>query len=721
MNNIWLIVKALLYVAPFVLFALLGNKNNLKKPERSRQCYMPILAVVFCIAAALLLSPLVDMVTSFITNLGGWIHDFGKWLSGLFDGKIAFLGKFFKGLGNLLNKLFKKMDLTFWSEVLVNGFIVLMFLVFKRIAITILKGICKDGAAHYERFAGLAYARNKEDGRFYLKDSLAQGRTFAKTMYYTAMILGVIGLSASVYLFKKGLLSSLYYPVFAVIIIGELYFFLDGLRREEASSSLQGEEERSSKVCDYTFLRKVLGRLFGDKLMSDNTSVNSDLLNFKTNNEMVDELTEDDRTAVEVYGRFMQRKVKEGLQLDQNYLASGLSLLTGKSVVFNNPFYYDLMPYMFFPMNRTILRRKKVLIVLGRHAIEQDVEQWCRKGLASVNGLPSLWDVSVLGEESKNPDVGIITRSSVHDLKMHEQNADFFKDVEFVVLIEPSRLIATAQIGLNSLIRHCRRDDKKMVFCSTDKNCDGLVDALSHVLMTSLEEVTATNKHKGTSSYMCWEADEEHLQHRLLPNLARYLGVGTELSFAALKNQVSKASWYGGEAFPVHDMHWIAKQYYYDLLRYASLPTDQTTFDEVFTASCNMWNAEVRENNYLTVEDESNNMYEVKRAFSTRATNQGFVNVISTDYLLKDYMAANDGIFDADSKAIPYIVADYAHTRRNVIYRLCLRLMAYPLLEKDIRTEMALINVDLGENMLESLWKQICDIARGPQERTYRP
>ena len=230
--------------------------------------------------------------------------------------------------------------------------------------------------------------------------------------------------------------------------------------------------------------------------------------------------------------------------------------------------------------------------------------------------------------------------------------------------------------------------------------------------MTSLEEVSATNKHKGVSSYMCWEVDDEHLQHRMLPNLSRYLGTGTELSFTALKNQVSRASWYGGDAFPVQDMHWIVKQYYYDLMHYASLPELQTMVDEVFVTSANMWEAKALKRNYITVEDESYNMFEVKREFSTRATEQGFINVISTDYLLKDYMAANDSIFNADSKAIPYIVADYARTERNVIYRLCLRLSISPMLEGEIKKELALINLDTG-NVHQSLWSSILKCTKG--------
>lgn len=701
------LLKILLVVLPFLILVFLSNKANLKQEDRSRQCFMPVLAMIFCIIAGLLLGKINAWVAKLLTSFSGGLESVSKWVASLFDGALADVSTAILELSKSVDAFIKSLDVPFWAAILANVAIIIVYLILKTPIIRVLKAICKDDRVFYEVPAKIVYYKDEEKNQWFVKDHFSQGVTLMKTMYIASVVFAIIGIWVTAFMYNNGLIASLYYPVFSVILVGEVYFFMNGNRKQAESSSVEGEDEESDKVCDYSLMRNVLRRNFGDKLMAENTTVNNGLLYFKTNDELLSDLEDDETIAIEAYGRFMRYKASCGLEIDQNYLMSGLDLLKGKSIVFNNPFYYDLIPYIFYPMNRAILRHKKVLIVLGRHAMENDVETWCRAGLSSVTHIPSLWNIGVLGREEQNLDVGIVTRSSVHDLGMHEANDAFFAEVEFVVLIEPSRLVATAQIGLNSLVQHCRRDGKRLVFCSTDKNCDGIVDALSHILMTSLEEVSATNKHGGTSSYMCWEVDEDHLQHRMLPNLSRYLGTGTELSFTALKNQVSKTSWYGGEAFPVLDMHWIVRQYYYDLLHYASLPTLQSMIDDVFIASPNMWNANVEDHNYLTVEDESFNMFEVKREFSTRAKKQGFVNVISTDYLLKDYMAENDGIFDADSKAIPYIVADYARTERNVVYRLCLRLSAYPVLEDDIMRELSLIETKI-EDVVTTLWHNVC-------------
>jgi hypothetical protein len=70
--------------------------------------------------------------------------------------------------------------------------------------------------------------------------------------------------------------------------------------------------------------------------------------------------------------------------------------------------------------------------------------------------------------------------------------------------------------------------------------------------------------------------------------------MGTEISLVALKNHVERVVWYGGDAYPVLDQHWIAKQYYHDLLATTPLPATQETFDKFFNwiferGNCILW------------------------------------------------------------------------------------------------------------------------------------
>ena len=695
------ILFKLLMTIPFILFALLNMKANLKKPVRCKQFLMPIFAFLYCIVIVIFLSKINNLIAGLIYRIPDLLQALAAKLPGESGSKIG-------DLILRLRAMLAKLNVPFWVFFISNAVLLLAHIILKRIVITFLKLIFRKDNAVSRTLCGIFYDYDDEGGYWYVKDHYGRMRTFLKAMYLCLIALSVCAFIVSSFFYLNGLLKVPYYPVFAVILVGELFFIVDGLNKEETEDTLSCEKDSSETFRDYSSLRKALKRLFADKLNAEDTTADNDVAAVCSNDELLSELENSEDFPLRAYGAFMRKKTENGMELDQNYLASGRRLLSEESVLFNNPFYRDLMPYVFFPLNRVLLRHGRGLIILGRHGMEEDAKQWCIDGLTSVTNIPSMWSADVLTKEPTDPRVGILTFSAINDIALLEANRDYFRNVEFVMILEPSRLITTAQLGLNTIVRFCREErEKPPVFCSADKNCDGLVDALAHVLMTNIHEVSATGHHTGTNSYMCWEADNEAMQHRMLPNISRFLGFGTELSFAALRQQIPGVSWYGGEAFPVTDMHWIARQYYYDLLNYANLPASQETMDEVFRVSHDMWSAPMSDCGVFVVEDESFNMFEARRNFAPRAKEQGFINVLSTPYLLRDYMSENYGIFSTDPKAIPYVTADYARTERNVALRLCLRLCAGFVPEQDIRRELMLLDAPAQE-VQDALWLLIC-------------
>ena len=65
-------------------------------------------------------------------------------------------------------------------------------------------------------------------------------------------------------------------------------------------------------------------------------------------------------------------------------------------------------------------------------------------------------------------------------------------------------------------------------------------------------------------------------------------------------------------------------------------------------------------------------MFNMMRAYLSRGKTQAFVNVLSENYLLRDYMRCNRQVFMSDPNAVPSLVPDYAKTERNTILKLLL-------------------------------------------------
>lgn len=689
MNNMLFLLKLILAVLPILLMCLWDIRSNLKKEIRSRQFLMIPISVIYGVATAIFFSNIYSTLTYLI-----------KQIPKLFS-------MFSPEIGKTVSDFINSFNINFWMVFISNIIIMFVFVILKKSLCAIFKRVFKNQSKLHAFCVKKFYEYDADDDCWCIKAKFGQTRTFFKSFYAVIIALSLIMFIVCMKIMLTGAIKSPFYPAFALIVIGEIVFFLDGYMKPEYRKNVLGDDEDASNIVNYSLMRKVLRSLFPDKLSAENTMVNNPIASIVTNDEVINNmlLSEDENDVV--FGSFIKVIADKGFKIDQNFIYSTSDLLKGKSILFNTPFYNDLIPYVFFPMQKVLLKHKKILVVLGRHGIENEIEEWFSRGIASITNIEHLWNTGILSNDVCDYDVGILTRSAVHDTGLHNANADFFKEVGFVMLIEPSKILSTAQIGLNSVVKACCNDNDRITFCSCDKNCDGLLDALSHVLMTHIVEVSATNKQDGMTSYMCWDADDVYLQHRLLPNISRYMGIGTELSFAALKNQISKTYWYGGETYPVIDQNWINRQYYYDLLKYAGLPTKQEELEKVFIVSPLFWSAESMENAYMTVEDESNNLFEVVRDFSTRASEQGFVNVISQDYLLKDYMTENLTLFETDAKAIPYIVADYARTDRNVIMRLMLMMSSSYVKKDDIIKEFSLVGKKVAD-VKKILWYEIC-------------
>ena len=700
MSSTGTIIVLLITIISLILGFLGSKRVNARPLERSGQFIMPFVALAYCLAVMPFVEKLMSVAMGIVGLFGGLLNT----LSGITTLPLQMQQMLSNG-GDGINRLATDPSV-FVSFIFLNLFVLAAYLIIKAILIkTVVKGFNADPLA-LEPVKSLCYDYSIDHSAWFLKEDLAQARDLLKMLFYFTCIFTGVLLIASVYLFRISIIQTMFYPVFCVILVGELYFYLDGITLPAYKHEVLGEDDESQKKANYSLLRARLKKLFGDKLLADDVESTYTVAEDTTMEDVIKQFEEDEDPVVNNLAEYIKTIRTRG-KLDTNYLYSMRDLLDGKSIIFNNPFYRDLIPYAFYPMNRKLLAHKKVLVILGRHAMEEDAVNWVKEGIGSVTGLPELWRVGVLDSQKQALDVGILTRSDVYNISIHSANQEFLDEVEFVVILEPSKMISTAQIGLNLLVKRMRTDEEKQVtYCLCDKNCDGIVDAMSHILMTNITEVSATNKHMGISSFMCWEADDEYLHHRMLPNISRYLGMGTEMSFVALKNGVSKARWFGGDAFPVTDIKWIAKQYYHDLLNYAELPANQDSMNEHFETVSNMWGADVADMNYITVEDEDCNMFEMFREFSTRARKQGFVNILSPNYLLKDYMASNAGIFKTDAKAIPNIAADYIRSDRNVTLRLLLMMSTYPVDEDTIKNEMSLLGIKVTD-VKKQLWFEI--------------
>ncbi|MBO6004726.1 MAG: hypothetical protein J6Q00_04045, partial [Verrucomicrobia bacterium] len=209
-HNILRYGRYLLALLPFLFFVYRNWKANLKKPVRSQQILMPILALIYCWLVFHYLNKINDLLTSFIYAIPHLLDRLSTWIAGLFDGKIAAVAKFISKLSEIASKAIARFKIVFILFFVENTLFLLAYIWIKRILLLIQKGIVKPGKAIHEKPASLFYEEDKDTHNWYIKKHLGQARTLLKTAYFATAAITVIASLVSFALYRAGWLETLF-------------------------------------------------------------------------------------------------------------------------------------------------------------------------------------------------------------------------------------------------------------------------------------------------------------------------------------------------------------------------------------------------------------------------------------------------------------------------------------------------------------------------------
>lgn len=663
------VLTIVLGIALFALGVFLVRVTNEPVLQRNRQLFLPAIAASYGLLSLF-----------YLDGVSVKAHEFSEWLVS----NVSFFGS--------LNAIF--FDLCILNFMLL-GFFAIVKLIYGDVFAVIAKTF-PDAA---NKLYAIFYWYDEEHQHWYLREEYVGARRLLSALYTSALVISVVLFVASAVWEDASVFSNVFYPALVALVLGEAYYVLSGITREEYLDDIEFEDDGGRRVFQYAKLQEVLRHYFGDRIMlvASRGSRKSSLV---THDEFCQGLIRSEDYPSRLAGGYFKALSEKGLlgktgdsdydELNHDLVLTTVRLLQGKSVMIASPFYRDFVPYVFLPVNAQLIRNRKVLVVYGPEMTEEALRSFVSDGLDFVTGIPEMWTIERLSADGDRvPDVGLIPFFSLGDTQLVLSNDEYLRDVSFVLVVDPSSLLATYQIGLSILAEHLSYGHP-VHYCILDRNSDGLVDSLSHALRTNLVEVSATEYAEASSVGLFWQVDGAPLQHRLVPGIAQYLGVGSEIGFVALKSQVEKVVWASHAAVPLADQRWIVGQYYGDLLRFAELPQEQLQIDERFGFYDDMWAMPKTNNQFVIAEDEYRNLFETFRQFSTRGTEQAFVNVLSPNYLLREYMADNAEVFAADPKAVPSLAPDFSKSQRNVIFSIVMMMAqsGNALSEDEIRARL---------------------------------
>ena len=685
------LIKILICVVIVMVVTLLQTVINLKKNYRARQVLLPIVALSYAITAVITAYNHLGDITSWIQSL----HEAAELAeeAAKYSPEAAQAAQAAKQLAEFADA----------SEVaILNAMVMIPFLGVKGMALPLVKKFCNHKRL-LEHTAIAFYHFDEDYEEWFLRKKWVNFRNFFFAIVCGASAAAGIYLGLAWMLGKEHLLWNLAFPCAALLVLNECYNFINGQTKEEFEHSVYGDEADSRKISNFYKVREVLEQMLPEPLLSSHTGY--EYAGKQTPADLIDEWKEsEDRIDV---------VTAEYFEVDNRYMSADIDCVqaTGQlmhrhNVVLFNPFYRDLSMYVTLPLVNALLSGKKCTVITGRRSNRLDVRDWLTEVLSKYSHMKSLWRVELLSDKEPECEVGILTFSQLYDKRLIATNRDFLRETDFVLLIEPSLIVNTGQVALSIIAQEMHCNDEAPVYCIIDRNTDGLVDTLSHLLHANITNVVAPPVPRCIYTGMSWDADGDFIRQQLFDKQTRYLGNGMELAAIAVKNQIPKVSWYSETKAPIKDIKWIAGQNHPTICRYMNLPAQQKTLYEKIEFISNLWSTASEPEKFLIVEDEFCNMFATMRAYLSRGMTQSFVNVMSENYMLRDYMRCNRQMFMSNNNAIPSIVPDYAKTERNTLIKLLLLMTLRPVTDAEIIDEFHLVGIET-EDALDILTEML--------------
>jgi hypothetical protein len=308
-------------IAPFVVLLLLSGKVNLTPQNRSRQFILPLVAVIYCVIAVLLTNRINGWISSWITRIGQFVP------------------------------FIASLNLTKWLNYIFNAVIVGAFLILKGILLPIVDIVWDKIPFLFNQTSGKFYEHNERMNAWVLKDEFGQAKTLWKGFYWFAVGISSVILALSQLYPEWAFFRTPFYPVFGILIMGEILFFLSGLTYQEMLTTIAGDDDEYYRVANYGVLRRLFHDLFESRILFDNTA---DSLSGMSSFNMLDNLAESKNKLDVVISKYFTELKKKGHTIDPGFVRSSIDMVNGRSVLMNVPFYQDLTVYITLPLVRRL-------------------------------------------------------------------------------------------------------------------------------------------------------------------------------------------------------------------------------------------------------------------------------------------------------------------------------------------------------------------------------
>lgn len=346
---------------------------------------------------------------------------------------------------------------------------------------------------------------------------------------------------------------------------------------------------------------------------------------------------------------------------------------------------------------------KRMMIVCDNQSTVKRCEKWLEELEIKSSISNSNIVIDVLNYEN-NESIKIDNNVDIYlgtvDLALNSKA--IFDNIDVVFCVNVDRIISESALSINllaSVLSSDRYDQVQYILFGNRVN--GLKQTASQVFMRNDfgYQVVNSSLENGLSANF-WSTEKGWLQSAILPGFAsQYLGQLIPLAMPAFKYDinhvdiVASGQSFGDQMVSLQTAQSLLKKY---------MNKDIVNLDEAITFAENENFLTLNDNSVVIVGDTNNNAALVLLNWLKYAKSNMFLNIVSTPYLLRDYLVSNMDFFIGNVEAVGNMLPVPKSNIKLSVYRLinqlCYGNVAEDTLLREIKSQETDIKVDTFEN-----------------------
>ncbi|MGL5988439.1 hypothetical protein [Cetobacterium sp.] len=615
----------------------------------------------------------------------------------------------------------------YWSY-FIPGIITVVMLVLDKIVIKI---SCKESEMKKELRESSPY--EKVENSYYLKDHYRFVRDTVKVLVVIFALFSIISNYVIINKFNMYELHSEipvtpYFPLFSTIgylFMFELFNYLNGNQNKVSEKLKKSKKNEVSKepeeINSFKELYSHYKNVWPANIMAD---VYKEVKTTDENNHIVEENIKN-KDVEEVY-----LTLKKKFDVKPKYLAILEDLFEGKDTIITDANYEEISPFVFSYLEKSIIKGKKILVLaetdLYTNAQNRElIKDWfegCFKKLykKSIRKIVTFddwrnhtsWDI-LIGTQSE-----IIKHQQDFIQKIQEEQNELKDLVVFVInekLDEIAENVLTLSILSNILNTHFKvnkNEDEGAQYIILSNGTANLKVSINKNLGINAEEHHISNTAPKNFYGIIWRADSRKEYYtEIMDGVPKVeLGISSTLSYLAWNHGFKNLNFVEQSNLPYLNYEnnvEMAKDYLKDR------PISKTNLNDIYRniAINNPITSLTKKSNknILFVEDKLCNAPVLLKKFSSLGIEETFVNVISENYLLRDYFVDNIDYFTS-SPHYGYTPKIESNNYKVAAYLKELLTNAHiKVSEEDIKIEMMSIESSI-KNIEEELVKLFLNV-----------